>query len=109
MTLFALSPNIDFKIRIGITRIKAINGLYKLTDFAVFNVLNDYYCTILSFHFLQKVVPAFTSFVRNISADKTLKEVLAEKIPIEQENVKAFRKSHGSTKVGEVTVDMVRY
>lgn len=45
--------------------------------------------------------------MRNISGDKSLKEVLAEKIPAEQENVKAFRKSHGSTKVGEVTVDMV--
>jgi len=55
----------------------------------------------------QKTLPAFSLFVRNISADKTLKEVLAEKIPQEQENVKAFRKSHGSTKVGEVTVDMM--
>lgn len=45
--------------------------------------------------------------MRNISGDKSLKEVLAEKIPQEQEIVKAFRKSHGSTKVGEVTVDMV--
>lgn len=58
---------------------------------------------------IQKTLPAFTSFVRNISADKTLKETLAEKIPQEQEIVKAFRKSHGSTKVGEVTVDMVRF
>nr|AHB50491.1 citrate synthase [Mayetiola destructor] len=55
----------------------------------------------------SKTVPAFSSFVRHISADKTLKEVLAEKIPAEQENVKAFRKSHGATKVGEVTVDMM--
>lgn len=61
----------------------------------------------ITFFLLQKTLPAFTSFVRNISADKTLKETLAEKIPQEQENVKAFRKSHGSTKVGEVTVDMV--
>lgn len=45
--------------------------------------------------------------MRNISGDKSLKDVLAEKIPKEQEIVKAFRKSHGSTKVGEVTVDMV--
>lgn len=45
--------------------------------------------------------------MRNISADKSLKEVLAEKIPAEQENVKKFRKEYGSTKVGEVTVDMV--
>lgn len=52
-------------------------------------------------------MPAFSLIARNISADKTLKEVLTEKIPQEQENVKAFRKSHGSTKVGEVTVDMV--
>jgi len=55
----------------------------------------------------QKALPAFSSFVRNISAEKTLKEVLIEKIPEEQENVKAFRKSHGATKVGEVTVDMM--
>lgn len=47
--------------------------------------------------------------MRNISADKTLKETLAEKIPAEQENVKAFRKEYGGTKVGEVTVDMVRF
>jgi len=55
----------------------------------------------------QKSFPAVSLFVRNISADKTLKEVLAEKIPAEQENVKNFRKSHGATKVGEVTVDMM--
>lgn len=35
-----------------------------------------------------------------------LKEVLAKKIPIEQDNVKNFRKEHGNTKIGEVTVDM---
>lgn len=56
----------------------------------------------------QKTLPAITTFVRNASSEKSLKEVLAEKIPVEQENVKAFRKSHGATKVGEVTVDMVR-
>jgi len=55
----------------------------------------------------QKAFPAFSSFVRNISAEKTLKEVLVEKIPQEQENVKAFRKQYGATKVGEVTVDMM--
>lgn len=40
-------------------------------------------------------------------ASTDLKRILAEKIPKEQERVKAFRKSHGATKVGEVTVDMV--
>lgn len=55
----------------------------------------------------QKTLPAITTFVRNFASEKSLKEVLAEKIPQEQEIVKAFRKSHGSTKVGEVTVDMV--
>lgn len=46
--------------------------------------------------------------MRYISADNTdLKAILAEKIPKEQERVKAFRKQHGATKVGEVTVDMV--
>jgi hypothetical protein len=37
-----------------------------------------------------------------------LKEVLAQKIPIEQQNVKNFRKEFGNVKIGEVTVDMVR-
>ncbi|XP_008547547.1 probable citrate synthase 2, mitochondrial [Microplitis demolitor] len=36
-----------------------------------------------------------------------LKKVLADKIPQEQERIKAFRKQHGNTKVGEVTVDMM--
>jgi citrate synthase len=39
------------------------------------------------------------------SAD--LRSVLAEKIPAVQEEVKAFRKEHGNTKVGEITVDMM--
>lgn len=56
----------------------------------------------------QKTLPIFTTAVRNLSGEKTnLKEVLAAKIPAEIENVKAFRKEHGATKVGEVTVDMV--
>lgn len=45
---------------------------------------------------------------RNISSDSTdLKALLADAIPKEQERVKNFRKAHGATKVGEVTVDMV--
>lgn len=55
----------------------------------------------------QKTLPAITTFVRNFASEKSLKDVLIEKIPQEQEIVKAFRKSHGSTKVGEVTVDMM--
>ncbi|XP_031638239.1 probable citrate synthase 2, mitochondrial [Contarinia nasturtii] len=55
----------------------------------------------------QKTIPALTTFVRNFASEKSLKDVLAEKIPQEQETVKAFRKSHGSTKVGDVTVDMM--
>lgn len=55
----------------------------------------------------QKTLPAITTFVRSFASEKSLKDVLAEKIPQEQEIVKAFRKSHGSTKVGEVTVDMM--
>lgn len=46
--------------------------------------------------------------VRNISSDSTdLKGIMADKIPKEQERIKNFRKAHGATKVGEVTVDMV--
>lgn len=48
------------------------------------------------------------SYVRFISADSTdLRDVLASKIPKEQERVKNFRKEYGATKVGEVTIDMV--
>jgi citrate synthase len=46
--------------------------------------------------------------MRNASSDSTdLKGILADKIPKEQERIKNFRKAHGATKVGEVTVDMV--
>lgn len=41
-------------------------------------------------------------------ASTDLKKVLTDRIPKEQQRVKAFRKDHGSTKIGEVTVDMVR-
>jgi len=37
-----------------------------------------------------------------------LKDVLKQKVPAEQDNVKNFRKEYGSTVIGEVTVDMVR-
>jgi len=52
----------------------------------------------------QKISPITTVFARHESTN--LKEVLAQKIPIEAENVKNFRKEHGNTKIGEVTVDM---
>lgn len=56
----------------------------------------------------QKLNTVLASYVRYISADSTnLRDVLAAKIPKEQERIKAFRKEHGSTKVGEVTVDMM--
>lgn len=56
----------------------------------------------------QKTFPALFSCVRHISGEKTsLRDVLADKIPAEQERVKAFRKQYGNTKVGEVTVDMM--
>lgn len=38
-----------------------------------------------------------------------LREVMAQKIPAMQEEVKAFRKAHGNSKVGEITVDMVSH
>lgn len=37
-----------------------------------------------------------------------LKDVLAALIPEKQKEVAAFRKEYGKSKVGEVTVDMVR-
>lgn len=43
----------------------------------------------------------------NIAETDELKALLAVKIPKERERVKNFRKQHGSTKVGEITVDMI--
>jgi len=53
----------------------------------------------------QKLVAA--SQVCQASTAPDLKSALEEKIPGVQEEVKAFRKAHGNTKVGEVTVDMM--
>jgi len=41
------------------------------------------------------------------SATTDLKSVVAEKLKQSGEEIKAFRKQHGSTVVGDVTVDMV--
>jgi len=45
--------------------------------------------------------------VRNASDSTDLKAVFAEKYPLHAEEVKAFRRSHGDKKVGEITVDMM--
>lgn len=58
-------------------------------------------------YFFQKVLPALVTYVRYSTGETDLKAVLSKKIPKEQERVKNFRKQHGATKVGEVTVDMV--
>eukprot|EP00092_Neocalanus_flemingeri_P008260 GFUD01008906.1.p1 GENE.GFUD01008906.1~~GFUD01008906.1.p1 ORF type:complete len:469 (-),score=114.42 GFUD01008906.1:267-1673(-) len=58
----------------------------------------------------QKLVAASTQAVSqscNASSHTDLKSALAEKIPLVQEEVKVFRKQHGNTKVGEITVDMM--
>jgi len=57
---------------------------------------------------LQNAAPAVAA-VRHMSAggDSELRAALAQKIPAVQNEVKEFRKQHGSTKVGEITVDMM--
>lgn len=57
----------------------------------------------------NQVLPAVNTIVRRgLATESTdLKGILANKIPKEIERVKNFRKSHGSTKVGDVTVDMM--
>ncbi|CAD6207170.1 GSCOCG00010147001-RA-CDS [Cotesia congregata] len=63
-------------------------------------------CTAARCLEFQKI--SSTTIIRSLSAETTdLKKVLAEKIPKEQERVKNFRKQHGGTKVGEVTIDMM--
>lgn len=57
---------------------------------------------------INQVLPALSLVHRQLSdASTDLKGILAAKIPKEQERVKNFRKQHGATKVGEVTVDMM--
>merc|ERR1711863_230458 len=56
----------------------------------------------------QKLVPAVTSSsfsTSNAVNAADLRTTVAEKIPAAQEEVKAFRKQHGNTKIGEITVD----
>merc|ERR1711863_118219 len=55
----------------------------------------------------QKLLAATTQSVSQSCNASDLKSVLAEKIPAAIEDVKAFRKQHGDTKVGEITVDMM--
>merc|ERR1712121_125294 len=56
----------------------------------------------------QKLLPAVTnaSFSTSNAVNAAdLRTTVAEKIPAMQEEVKAFRKQHGATKIGEITVD----
>merc|ERR1711863_64444 len=55
----------------------------------------------------QKLLAATTQSVSQSCNASDLKSALAEKIPAAIEDVKAFRKQHGDTKVGEITVDMM--
>ncbi|XP_072423129.1 LOW QUALITY PROTEIN: citrate synthase, mitochondrial [Chiloscyllium punctatum] len=45
---------------------------------------------------------------RNASSTTNLKDVLAEIIPKEQSRIRAFKKQHGQTVIGQINVDMVR-
>lgn len=59
---------------------------------------------------LQKICPVVTSIqqAKGLSAEScNLKSILQEKIPKEQAKIKEFRQKYGSTKVGEVTIDMM--
>ncbi|XP_075211978.1 citrate synthase [Lycorma delicatula] len=57
---------------------------------------------------LHQALPAIPVVSRTLTdASTDLKTVLATKIPKEVEKIKNFRKTHGETKVGEVTVNMM--
>jgi len=55
----------------------------------------------------QKLLAASSQSVSQTCHASDLKSALAEKIPAVQEEVKAFRKQHGDTKIGEITVDQI--
>jgi len=68
----------------------------------------------LSRHLFSNVVrsahhgcPAAAVTVRHSSEATNLKDILSDLVPVEQKKIAAFRKSHGDTKVGEVTVNMM--
>nr|CAH7767862.1 unnamed protein product [Callosobruchus chinensis] len=60
-------------------------------------------------HYLPKRLPNKSPPLARGTCDKKsdLKEILRTKIAAEQERIKKFRKEHGKTKVGEVTIDMM--
>uniref|UniRef100_A0A8B9IXW7 Uncharacterized protein n=1 Tax=Amazona collaria TaxID=241587 RepID=A0A8B9IXW7_9PSIT len=51
---------------------------------------------------------AGTGSTAPFAAPQNLKDVLASMIPKEQAKIKSFRQQHGSTAIGQITVDMVR-
>merc|ERR1712165_189344 len=55
----------------------------------------------------QKLLAATSQSVSQTCNASDLKSALTEKIPVVQEEVKAFRKQHGDTKIGEITVDQI--
>uniref|UniRef100_A0A674HJ76 Citrate synthase n=1 Tax=Taeniopygia guttata TaxID=59729 RepID=A0A674HJ76_TAEGU len=54
-----------------------------------------------------KNAPCVLFAARHASAATNLKDVLATMIPKEQAKIKSFRQQHGSTAIGQITVDMV--
>uniref|UniRef100_A0A8C6ZHE2 Uncharacterized protein n=1 Tax=Nothoprocta perdicaria TaxID=30464 RepID=A0A8C6ZHE2_NOTPE len=56
---------------------------------------------------LPQPAPCVLFAARHASAATNLKDVLAELIPKEQAKIKSFRQQHGSTAIGNITVDMV--
>uniref|UniRef100_A0A8D2M0U2 Citrate synthase n=1 Tax=Zonotrichia albicollis TaxID=44394 RepID=A0A8D2M0U2_ZONAL len=50
--------------------------------------------------------PCVLLAARHASATTNLKDVLATMIPKEQAKIKSFRQQHGSTAIGQITVDM---
>ncbi|NXP42672.1 CNPY2 protein, partial [Leiothrix lutea] len=53
-----------------------------------------------------KNAPCVLFAARHASAATNLKDVLATMIPKEQAKIKSFRQQHGSTAIGQITVDM---
>ena len=62
---------------------------------------------VINGQFSQKLLAATSQSVSQTCNASDLKSVLTEKIPVVQEEVKAFRKSHGDVKIGEITVDQI--
>merc|ERR1712227_652432 len=91
------------RVQEAFTRVAAfLTGILRTTAMALFRQL----CS-RALGGQQKLLAASSQSVSQTCNASDLKSALTEKIPVVQEEVKAFRKTFGDKKIGEITVDQM--